>query len=41
MKYLFSPNKKNISCVTFTKCGKFLIAGEGTSKNPEILIFDL
>ena len=41
MKYFFSPNKKNISCLTFTKSGKYILAGEGTSKNPEILIFDL
>lgn len=40
-KFIFSPNKKPFTCVTYSKDGKFLIAGEGVCKNPEINIWDL
>ena len=40
-KFIFSPNKKPITCVTYSKDGKFLIAGEGVCKSPEINIWDL
>lgn len=40
-KFITSPNKRSFSCLTYSKDGKFLIAGEGTCKNPEINVWDM
>ncbi|KAL4430471.1 hypothetical protein ABPG74_013321 [Tetrahymena malaccensis] len=40
-KYIQSPNKRNIVCICLSKDCRYLAAGEGTSKQPEIIIWDL
>jgi mitogen-activated protein kinase binding protein 1 len=39
--FLFNPNNRPFNWVTFSPDGEFLAAGEGTTRNPEIVIWKL
>ena len=40
-KFLFSRTMRAYSCLSFSKDGKYLVAGEGAYKGPEITVWDV
>ena len=41
VSFLKNPNNKILSCVQFSKNGKFIATGEGNCKNGEISIYEI
>jgi len=39
--FLENDKNRNFRCVTFSNDGKFIAAGEGTTKQPEITIWQI
>jgi WD40 repeat protein len=41
VRYLYSRNQRSYSCLTFSNNGKYLAAGEGAFRQPEITIWEI
>ena len=41
VRFLYSKNQRSFSCLAYSKDGRYLAAGEGAFKQPEISIWEI